>query len=119
MNESFNEEMAWRHLQDMQREMENRRLVDGGGPALRWWLPKLARRVWIVAGLATRRPPRWNPALVEPVADSGRARRAADIDAAYVAASRRRRESCSASGPSPAPGTSSSRSQGLARDRTP
>ena len=39
MNESFNEEMAWRNLQDMQREMENRRLVDGGGPALRWWLP--------------------------------------------------------------------------------
>ena len=82
MNESFNEEMAWRHLQDMQREMENRRLVDGGGPALRWWLPKLAKRVWIVAGLASRRAPRWNPALVEPVADSGRARRPADIDAA-------------------------------------
>jgi len=40
--------------------------------------------MWIdgPAGLATRRPPRWNPALVEPVADSGRARRPADIDAA-------------------------------------
>ena len=57
VNESFNEEMAWRHLQDLQREMENHRLVDGGGPVLRWWLPKLARRVWIVAGLAGRRPP--------------------------------------------------------------
>lgn len=81
-DEYYNEEMAWRHLQDLQREMENHRLVDAGGPALRWWLPKLARRIWIVAGLASRRAPRWNPALVEPVAGDGRGDRPAGADAA-------------------------------------
>ena len=60
MNEYYNEEMAWRHLQDIQREIENRRVVDGGGPAsVTWWLPVLARRVWLLAGLAGRRAPRW------------------------------------------------------------
>ncbi len=58
MNGYYNEEMAWRQLQDLQREMENQRLVDGGGPALRWWLPKLATRMWVVAGLAGRRAAR-------------------------------------------------------------
>ena len=61
MNEQFNEEMAWRRLQDLQREMENRRVVDGGGHWAGWWLPKLAERVWTLAGLASRRPPRWRP----------------------------------------------------------
>jgi hypothetical protein len=64
MNEQYNEEMAWRQLQDLQREMENHRLVAGGGPALRWWLPRLAARAWTLAGLASRRAPRWNPAVV-------------------------------------------------------
>jgi hypothetical protein len=58
MNRYYNEEMAWRQLQDLQREMENHLLVDGGGPVLRWWLPKLAARMWVVAGLASRRAPR-------------------------------------------------------------
>ena len=82
MNRYHNEEMAWRQLQDLQREMENRRLVADGGPMLRWWLPKLATRIWIVAGLAGRRAPRWNPALVEPAGDTGRSERPAGADAA-------------------------------------
>lgn len=32
MSEFYNEEMAWWRLQDLQREMENRRVVAGGGP---------------------------------------------------------------------------------------
>ena len=82
MNGYYNEEMAWRQLQDLQREMENHRLVDGGGPALGWWLPKLAVRIWVVAGLAGRRAPRWNPAVVKPVTDSRRADHSAGADAA-------------------------------------
>ena len=82
MNQFYNEEMAWRRLQDMQRELENHRMVDGGGPTLRWWLPKLAERIWVVAGLASRRAPRWSPALVEPVANRGCAECPAGADAA-------------------------------------
>ena len=67
MNGYFNEEMAWRQLQDLQREMENHRLVAFGGPAIRWWLPKLAQRMWVVAGLASRRAPRRSPAAVKRV----------------------------------------------------
>ena len=82
MNRYYNEEMAWRHLQDMQREMENHRLIDAGGPHVGWWLPRLAARVWVLAGLAHRRAPRWSPAVVKPVADNGRAERPAGADAA-------------------------------------
>ena len=71
MNGYFNDEMAWRRLQDLQREMENARMVDGGGPALRWWVPKLAARIWVVAGLATRRAPRWSPAAGKRITPSG------------------------------------------------
>lgn len=71
MNGYFNDEMAWRHLQDLQREMENARMVDGGGPALRWWLPKLAARMWVVAGLASRRAPRWSPEAGKRITPSG------------------------------------------------
>lgn len=82
MNGYYNEEMAWRQLQDLQLEMENHRLVDGGGPALSWWLPKLAKRVWLVAGLASRRAPRWSPAVVKRANDAGGAERPAGADAA-------------------------------------
>jgi hypothetical protein len=62
MNAQYNEEMAWRRLQDMQREMENQRLVDAGGPPARAWLSLLAERAWLLAGLAAQRPPRWRKA---------------------------------------------------------
>ena len=70
MNRYYNEEMAWRQLQDLQREMENHRLVEGGGPPIRWWLPKLAERMWVVAGLASRRAPRWSTAAVKRLPDA-------------------------------------------------
>ena len=82
MSRNYNEEMAWRRLQDLQCEMENHRMVDAGGPALRWWLPRLAERVWLVAGLASQRPPRWSPAVVRRVADTGSAENSAGADAA-------------------------------------
>lgn len=66
MNGYYNEEMAWRQLQDMQRELENHRLVDGGGPALRWWLLRLTQRIWLTAGLTARRAPRWRSSAGAP-----------------------------------------------------
>lgn len=62
MNSHYNEEMAWRRLQDMQREMENEFLVEAGGWPLRARLPRLAGRLWLIAGLAARRAPRWRQA---------------------------------------------------------
>lgn len=82
MSRNYNEEMAWRRLQDLQREMENHRMVDAGGPALRWWLPRLAERAWLVAGLASRRAPRWSPAVIKRVTDTGCAECPAGADAA-------------------------------------
>ena len=54
-----NEDAAWQRLQDLQREMENSRLMASSMPqevvgALR----KLAARAWLLAGLAAARPPR-------------------------------------------------------------
>ena len=60
MHGNYNEEMAWRRLQDIQREMENQRLIADGGPTLLWWPTRFAQRLWLVAGLATRRPPRYS-----------------------------------------------------------
>lgn len=60
MNQHYNEEMAWRRLQDIQTEMENHRLIAGGGPDLIWWPVRLAQRVWTLAGLASMRPPRFS-----------------------------------------------------------
>jgi transposase InsO family protein len=54
------EDVAWTRLQDMQRELENRRLY-GRRPGL----PSVAlilERVWLLAGLAYRRAPRRRPA---------------------------------------------------------
>ena len=71
MNGQYNEEMAWRRLQDVQREAENARLVESGGPAVRGWLSMLALRAWLVAGLAARRPPRWHPAVLDSTRKEG------------------------------------------------
>ena len=66
MNRYCNEEMAWSELQDLQRELENHRLIDRGGQALGSRLLRLARRIWLIAGLAARRAPRWRSSAGAP-----------------------------------------------------
>ena len=57
-----NEDAAWQRLQDLQREMENSRLMAATQPRLALeTIGRLATRVWLLAGLATRRPPRKRP----------------------------------------------------------
>lgn len=64
MYHHYHEEVAWQRLKDLQREMENsRRMADGIQRTLAaLWL--LVQRAWLLAGLATRRPPRRRPAAV-------------------------------------------------------
>ena len=69
MHGNYNEEMAWRRLQDIQREMENQRLIADGGPTLLWWPTRFAQRLWLVAGLATRRPPRYSARSSRPASN--------------------------------------------------
>lgn len=58
-----NEEVAWQRLQDIQREMENSRLMATYGlPRTAHVLGLLGRRIWWIAGLAMRRAPRRHPA---------------------------------------------------------
>jgi hypothetical protein len=54
-----NEDVAWQRLQDIQREMENSRLLATSGlPIAMHLLKQLGERVWLIAGLAMRRAPR-------------------------------------------------------------
>jgi hypothetical protein len=62
MHPYMNEDVGWQRLQDMQREMENSRLWAGRSDHLVKVAARLAQRVWILAGLAMRRPPRRHPA---------------------------------------------------------
>ncbi|HYU64000.1 MAG TPA: hypothetical protein VEN12_09470 [Verrucomicrobiae bacterium] len=59
MNPYENEDMMWQRLKDVQREAENSRLY---GPHPHFGVAHVAallgRRVWQLAGLAMRRPPR-------------------------------------------------------------
>lgn len=64
MNPYVNEEVAWQHIQDLQREMENSRLVAAGNPpaevvalvGLGRWLVRLGRSAWnLPAGRFHRR----------------------------------------------------------------
>jgi hypothetical protein len=62
MNPYVNEDVMWQRLKDLQLEAENRRLY--GDPALVSvvrMVRLLGSRVWLLAGLATRRPPRRRP----------------------------------------------------------
>lgn len=57
-----NEDAAWQRLQDIQREMENHRLLAAGQPGatlelLRW----LAARAWNLASMVAMRPTRYAP----------------------------------------------------------
>lgn len=72
-----NEEMAWQRLCDVQREMENSRLIaEHGLPALGRAVRMLGTRAWWLAGLAMQRPPRRRRAATE-VGGEARASRAA------------------------------------------
>lgn len=57
----MNEDAAFERLKDLQREMENSRLIAGSAPALGSVVRNLAERAWWLAGLAMGRPPRRNP----------------------------------------------------------
>lgn len=55
MNPYANEDVMWQRLKDIQREAENSRLLaERALPTV----GRLLERVWLLAGLATRRPPR-------------------------------------------------------------
>ena len=63
MHPFINEDAAWQRLQDIQREMENRRLMAAGRPHATFeTIKQLAARAWLLAGLAAMRPPRRPPA---------------------------------------------------------
>jgi hypothetical protein len=53
----MNEDVMWQRLKDLQMEAENRRLA-GASPGLFALLRFLGARAWLLAGLASRRPPR-------------------------------------------------------------
>jgi hypothetical protein len=62
----LNEDAAWQRLQDMQREMENRRLMAAGRSRVSLEMVKqLAARAWLLAGLAAMRPPRRRPRPIQ------------------------------------------------------
>ena len=59
MHPFMNEDAAWQRLQDIQREMENRRLMAAGRSHVTLsTLRQMAARAWLLAGLAAMRPPR-------------------------------------------------------------
>jgi len=61
MNPYANEEIMWQRLKDLQREAEQSRLIAHERlPSL----VQLAERLWLLAGLAMRRAPRWSPPRV-------------------------------------------------------
>lgn len=65
MNPYMNEDVMWQRLKDIQREVENRRLVGPRSLPSAWDLTKLlGKRVWLIAGLAMRRPPRRAPVQI-------------------------------------------------------
>lgn len=64
MNPYTNEDVMWQRLKDIQREVENRRLVGPRSMPSAWDLIQLlGRRAWLIAGLAMRRPPRRAPSF--------------------------------------------------------
>jgi hypothetical protein len=58
----MNEDAAFERLKDLQREMENSRLVATSMPSFGSMLRNLAARAWWLGGLAMGRPPRPRPA---------------------------------------------------------
>jgi hypothetical protein len=69
----LNEDAAWQRLQDIQREMENRRLMAAGRRHLTVdGFRQLAVRAWLLARLAAMRPPRRSHLSIESESDSER-----------------------------------------------
>ena len=62
MYPQMNEDVMFERLKDMQREMENSRLIAGSVPSVGSLVRILGARIWWLAGLAMRRPPRARPA---------------------------------------------------------
>ncbi len=60
-----NEDAAFERLKDLQREMENSRLIAGSFPDLGNLIRNLAARAWWLSGLAMRRPPRRRPVRID------------------------------------------------------
>ncbi len=61
----MNEDVAWQRLQDLQREMENSRLLaKNGPPALARLARYLGRGIWMLAS-AVRPVPRQEPTMTE------------------------------------------------------
>jgi len=71
MNPYTNEDVMWERLKDIQREAENSRLfAQSTLPGLAQMTGLLAKRAWLLAGLALRRAPRRSPLrTVEPRSD--------------------------------------------------
>ena len=63
-----NEDVAFERLKDLQREMENSRLVAGSFPDVGSLIRNLAARAWWLSGLAMRRPPRRRRGQDRPLA---------------------------------------------------
>lgn len=57
----MNEDVAFERLKDLQREMENSRLVAGSLMGFGSLVRRLAARAWWIAALAMGRPPRRRP----------------------------------------------------------
>lgn len=61
MHPYMNEDVAFERLKDLQREIENSRLMAASVEALGSRLRNLAARAWRVGGLAVRGAPRRRP----------------------------------------------------------
>ena len=57
----MNEDAAFERLKDLQREMENSRLIAGSTPSLGRVLRNVVENARWLGGLATRRAPSWRP----------------------------------------------------------
>lgn len=58
----MNEDVAFERLKDLQQEMENSRLTAETLAGFGRLVANLSARVWWIAGVAMRRPPRRHPA---------------------------------------------------------
>lgn len=77
MNPYMNEDVMFERLKDMQREMENSYALAGRLPSIGRLILILSERLWWIAGLAMRRPPRRHPVPAQGAYEEARASDAA------------------------------------------